>query len=106
MCENLLLKDIILFLDQAKAYDRVDWDFLFFTLNKCNFPKTLILCLKSYLASITISIRNPLFNIDPISLSRGLRQGDLLSPILYNITFDIFLRTVNNSISGISNLRQ
>jgi hypothetical protein len=67
--------------DMAKAYDRIEWNFLRATLESMNLPKimvnTIIKCVSTVKFSILINGKpSPTFHPQG-----GLRQGDLLSPI-------------------------
>ena len=92
----------LVFLDQEKAYDRVDWSYLVSVLEACNFPEQIITWLKLYLKSTQIKVRSGTFITDSIVPTRGLRQGDPISPILYNFAIDPFLRTLNQGLTGIT----
>lgn len=72
-------------LDISKAYNRVEWSFIKPIMNKLGFEeawiKKVIMCVKFVSFSILIN-REPKCFIEP---SRGLQQGDLLSPYLFLI---------------------
>lgn len=82
-------KGMVLKLDFEKAFDSVNWEFLLQVLESMNFDHTLIVWIKSLLNTSRISL---LVNGSPIkefSPGRGLRQGDPLSPLLFNIVGEV-----------------
>ena len=89
-------------MDQEKAYDRVDWNYLSNVLDISGFPKSFINMYSNILSSSSISIST--LNSKPkiVWPSRGLKQGDPLSPILYNYSLKPLLLTISRKISGIA----
>ena len=91
----------LIFLDQEKAYDRVDWDLLLHCVDYCGFPSQFSSWLKKFLNQLNIQIKLDNSFSSPIYPSRGLIQGDPFSPILYNLVFECFLLSINKQIQGI-----
>ena len=101
--DNLDEESIIFLQDQEKAFDRVEWDWLFSTLEYFNFGDTFISWLKTMYKGarsclMTNGVQSSYFNI-----TRGIRQGDSLSALLYIIQLEPLAEKIrqSNTIEGI-----
>ncbi|WOH04087.1 hypothetical protein DCAR_0623493 [Daucus carota subsp. sativus] len=82
-------RGVILKLDFEKAFDSVNWDFLLHLLRTLNFHDRWIRWIEVILKTSRISV---LINGSPskeFSPGRGLRQGDPLSPLLFNLVGEV-----------------
>jgi hypothetical protein len=79
---------IILKIDFEKAYDRVSWNFLFEVLERKGFPKIWIDWIKACVMWDKVCVNINGERSDFFRTYRGLRQGDPLSPLLFNLVSD------------------
>ncbi|MCP3925856.1 MAG: reverse transcriptase family protein, partial [Desulfobacterales bacterium] len=102
--ENENLPAALLSLDQMKAFDRVNWNFLFKTLESFGFGPQFISYIKTLYNNIASCVKVNGFISAPFTLERGVRQGCPLSPLLYIIVSEIFAISVrkNKNITGIT----
>jgi hypothetical protein len=89
------------FVDLAKAYDSVPRSLLWDTARKYGMSEGMIRILKAlYDDDIFVSLGGAVAP-KPFHSTQGVRQGCLLSPLLFNWVFDRVLRTAEPNIAGI-----
>lgn len=75
-------------IDFKKAYDRVDWDFLLWVLKQKCFGDRWIKWIKGCLDHLHFSILKNGTSKGFFDSSRGIKQGDPLSPFLFTLVLD------------------
>jgi len=87
-------------LDASKAFDRVHYGKLFQLLRNRDIPPIYIrLLLDMYSRQVLCTSWNGVFS-DTFSADNGVKQGGILSPILFCIYFDELLKKINDSGFG------
>ena len=76
---------IIVTLDAEKAFDRVNWNFLFTTLQKFGFGESFINWIKILYTAPSATVTTNGLTSQSFTLHRGTRQGCPLSPSLFTI---------------------
>ena len=88
---------IIVALDQEKAYDKIAHDYLWLTLEKYGLPPSFINTVKSlYESAETLVIING-ESSSTFRVTRGVRQGDPLSCLLFDIAIEPLAEMIRQS---------
>ena len=97
-------KEILVLLDAEKAFDRVEWDFLFATLRRFGFGERFIAWVKLLYTSPLASVRTNDISSPYFELQRGTRQGCPLSPLLFALSIKPLAIAIRSDvkISGIT----
>ena len=94
----------ILSLDQEKAFDRVDWGFLRSTLVRMGFGSSFIGWVDLFYTGVQSAAKFNGYRSSFFCLSRGVRQGCPLSPLLYVLYAEVLACNIraNRRIIGLS----
>ena len=91
----------LVFLDQEKAYDRVSHDYLRAVLLKFGFPPSLAHIFANTSGPSHSFILDDGQPLPAIPISCGVRQGDPLAPLLYNLAIEPLLATLRARLRGV-----
>ena len=91
-------------LDIEKAFDSVNWDFLYRLLHAYGFPEQFVQWIKIMHNGKELRIFNNGHSSPPVNVSNGLAQGCSLSPLLFIICIESLARVIrdNDQIEGVS----
>lgn len=86
-----------------KAYDRVNSQYLRKILIQYKIPEHIVTCIISFFFRTQACINLNGFISDQVTQRRGLRQGDSLPPILFNLALEPLLLSIpkDQTIKGI-----
>jgi hypothetical protein len=90
--------DFLFKLDYAKAYDRVDRDFLLRVMRMRGFSPRWMSIIEGLLHNGSIGVRINDCNSQFFLTSRGVRRGDPIAPILFNFMVDVFTKVLSKAV--------
>ena len=92
-----------MFADFKKAFDSIEWNFLFRTLIKFNFGDNFQKWIKLLYTSPCAVVKNNGYFSEEFALSRGVRQGCPVSALLFILCMEVLACNIrqNNMIGGL-----
>jgi hypothetical protein len=92
----------LVFLDQEKAYDRVSHDYLFAVLQEFGFPPALARVFFNTSGPSHSFILDDGQPLPAVPISCGVRQGDPLAPLLFNLALEPLLTALRFRLQGVT----
>ena len=83
------------FLDASKVFDRVSHNTLFSILEKRDVPPILLCFLWSWYKDQSCTVKWNSYVSDPFDVTNGVRQGGVLSPVLFTVYLDELLQRLS-----------
>ena len=91
------IPEVVVSLDAEKAFDRVEWSYLFYTLEKFGFGKMFISWVKLLYTSPLSSVRTNNTFSKYFQIGHGTRQGCPLSPLLFALAIEPLSLTLSQT---------
>lgn len=90
--------NMIIKIDLEKAFDRLEWSSVRQVLHYFNFPNKLYKLIMFCISTSFISILTNGASTQYFQPTRGIRQGDPISPYLFILTMELFSRRINHEV--------
>ena len=100
-CEEWQKSVILNFVDFRKAFDCVHRESMWKILEIYGIPRKFISIIKSMYHGSESCVRVGQEHTDWFTVATGVRQGDVLSPLLFNILLDFIMRKIDTMECGI-----
>ena len=87
--ESKKLPGILLFIDFRKAFDTIEWNFIHKCIELYNFGPNIRRWISILYNNVESGVMNAGFMTNYFKVSRGIRQGCPLSPLLFVLAVEI-----------------
>ena len=87
--------------DITQAYDKIPWRTIAYCLHRLHIPFQFIKLVINILKAPTARLRTELGDTEPVSIRRGVPQGDPIAPLLFIIALDPLFDALSLSTCGI-----
>ena len=92
---------LLLFIDFEKAFDSLEWDFITKALNASNFGPIVKKWISIFYNGVQSAVMNGGFLTTYVYISRGVRQGCPLSPLLFILNVEFSASSKNTPRSSL-----
>ncbi|PNF23609.1 hypothetical protein B7P43_G04761 [Cryptotermes secundus] len=99
-CNEFQIETHYLFIDFRSAYDSIDRDSLFLAMEEMHIPRKLIALLRAPMRKNQYQIKFQNILSSPIITRNGVRQGDSLACLLFDITLEEVVRDAGINTKG------
>ena len=87
---------VITLVDLKNAFVELDHNLITSVLHYHHVPDHIRSLIGSFYTNYTISVGTNDFITNPINIEKGVLQGDNLSPLIFNVSFNTLIRTIEN----------
>ena len=100
--DNMNIGGAVIFLDFEKAFDSLEWNFMFEALQRFNFGNDFIKWVKTMYKNPNAMVKNNGWLSSSFHLTRGIRQGCPISALLFIIAVEVLALNIkqNRQIKG------
>ena len=101
--KNLKIEAYAVAIDFEKAFDSIDWDYLWEALAAYNIPKSFIDMMKLLYKDTESCVKNNGTSTPYFKIKRGVRQGDPIAAYLFTLAIELLAIEIreNKNIEGI-----
>ena len=89
---------LLIFIDFQKAFDTLEWSYLYKCLEAFNFGDEFIRWVRTFYQNIQSCVINNGTASDYFNLERGVRQGDPLSPYLFTLAVETMAIAIRENV--------